>query len=238
MPAEKTVQELVGQLKQAGLRPSERLVERILSHGVDAREPLIALATETALLYEAEPLCWGPIHALRLLGEVPDAAMIEPLLRMTPVTIRDEDDQAPELWADDVLEIIARCGAVAIPHLWAWAADETHSYRSRGAALHAMAHVVYSAPEARDDVVQEARARLSQTEDMDMTTFLVYLLASLGIADAYQDVMAAYKAQRVDTQMIRASAARQLLLGKVNEEDFAQHTFWQLYDEYGPVAPA
>jgi hypothetical protein len=143
-------------------------------------------------------------------------------------------DQAPELWTQDLLEIIARCGAEAVPVLWRWSEDASNDYRSRGSALHAMAYIAHIVPEEHDAIVAEARRRLAETEDKENTTVLVYLLATLGIADAYQEVMDAYKARRVDTEMISASQARQNLLGKGERENFIRHSFWELYDIFGP----
>lgn len=235
MPTEKSLHDLAASLEQAGMRPSEKLTQRILEHEPSAiRAELLPLATNTALLYAKEPACWAPLHALRLLGEVPDVDIIEPLLGVVPVGIRYEGDQAPELWTQDLLEIIARCGMAAVPILWRWSEDASKQYRSRGAALHAVAYIAHTTPEEHDALVAEARRRLADVEDKENTTFLVYMLATLGIADAYQEVMDAYKARRVDNEFIPASAARQNLLGKGQREDFTWHGFWELYDIFGP----
>jgi hypothetical protein len=229
--------ELVQQLRRAGMRPSERLVGRILAHGAAAREPLLQLATDTQTLYAPEPACWGPIHGLRLLGELPDIAIIPPLLNALPIEIHNDQDQAPEIWASEVLDILTTCDAEAIPVLWDWADDETHSGRSRASAVHTLNYIAYHIEETYGPIVEEARARLEharQQQDRQVTTFLVYLLASLGVQSAYQEVMAAYREGQVDTTVLSASAARQLLLTQTALDALPRLSFWDRYNEYGP----
>jgi hypothetical protein len=235
MPTEKTLHDLAASLEQAGMRPPEKLIQRILEHDpAEIRAELLPLATRTEMLYQEEPACWAPLHALRLLGEVPDVDIIEPLLGRVPVSIRYEGDQPPELWTQDLLEMIARCGTAAVPILWRWSEDASKQYRSRGAALHAVAYIAHTTPEEHDALVARARHRLAEVEDKDNTTFLVYMLVVLGIADAYQEVMEAYKARRVDNEFIPAATARQYLLSNGQREDFTWHSFWELYDVFGP----
>jgi hypothetical protein len=229
--------ELVQQLRRAGMRPSERLVGRILACGAAAREPLLQLATDTQTLYAAEPACWGPIHALRLLGELPDIAIIPPLLSTLPIEVRHEDDQAPEIWAGEVLDILASCGAEAVPLLWEWADDTAHSERSRASAAHTLSYIAARFDETYSPIVTEARTRLEharQQQDRQATTFLVHLLAGLGVQDAYQAVMAAYREGQVDTKMLPASTARQLLLSQGTRDALVWLSLWERYDEYGP----
>jgi hypothetical protein len=229
--------ELVQQLKRAGTRPPERLVGRILAHGAVAREPLLQLATDTQTLHAPEPACWGPIHALRLLGELPDMAMIAPLLDTLPIEIRDEQDQASEIWAGEVLDVIASCGPEAIPVLWNWADDETHSERSRASAVHTLSYIAGRFDETYNPIVEEARTRLEharQQQDRNAVTFLVYMIAGLGVQTAYHEVMAAYREGQVDTTVLPASAARQLLLNQGAQDAFTRLSFWERYDEYGP----
>jgi hypothetical protein len=187
------------------------------------------------MLYAPEPSCWGPLHALRLLGELPHTSMLAPLLNVLPVEIHDEHDQAPELWAAEVLDIASACGPEAIPLLWEWAHDDTHGSHSRGAALHVLVYIAYRWPDQRATIVNEARARLAQAPDQTETTFLAFLLASLAVADAYREVLAAYQAKRIDTGILPAAQARQMLLGGIDTNDYMRRLeFWERYDIDGP----
>lgn len=141
MTIETPVHNLIQQLRRIGRRPPEPLVERILKHGAAARAPLLDLATDVQLLEEEEPVCWSPLHALRLLGELPDTIIIKPLIRKLPITTYDEENDASGLWATEVLLIIGHCGAPAYPLLWNWVNTREHNQSSRGAALHALSHV-------------------------------------------------------------------------------------------------
>ncbi len=226
---------LVHQLENAGMRPPRSVVQRLLSHGDDAREPLIELATSTHRLHEPEPVCWGPLHALRLLGEIPDLSMLPPLLGALPVEIRDEHDQATELWAAEVLDIASECGPDAIPLLWEWVSDQSHSTFSRGSALHTLVYIAYRWVSHFDEIVEEARARLRQQPDRTETTFLAFLLANLTVADAYNEIMTAYREKRIDTEIVPAARARQMILSGVEPADYTtRFEFWKRYEFDGP----
>ena len=103
MQLETPVMTFVRQLSRVGLRPDDRLVQRILEHGAAARTALLELATQTEALHSAYPADLGPLHALRLLGEVPDISIIVPLLAVLPVPVHGDEDvpsrRAQFIWA-------------------------------------------------------------------------------------------------------------------------------------------
>ncbi len=131
MPVHTPVVDLVRQLRRIGLRPPERLAASILEYGPEARDPLLALATDRELIHEESPGCWGPIHALRLLGELQDPTTIKALLQMFPLELREEEEQAPKLWAEDATQLIGHMGAPAVETLWQWFDDIGHTPASR-----------------------------------------------------------------------------------------------------------
>jgi hypothetical protein len=149
------------------------------------------------------------------------------------------EDLSVELWTTEVLGIVACCGAPAVPLLWQWSDDESYNERSRGAALHALAYIAVNVSETYDAIVAEALERFRQSEDRQMTAFLIHLLASLGIESCYGEVLAAYRTGRVETGIISAGQARQLLLSKAEapEDVFRLPTFWERYELYGPEFP-
>src|SRR6476620_8744908 len=112
------IAEKVKQLRREGLRPSEQLARSITKAGSAAVEPLLALATQIELLHEEEPECFGPLHALRLLGELGSLEIVAPLLRQFPISLEYEDEKVPQIWADEVPQIIGRLGKPAVELLW------------------------------------------------------------------------------------------------------------------------
>lgn len=274
MPHTDTIDELLEQLQRAGRQPSERLVERILEHGAEARAHLLRLATATDLLIEEEPRCWGPVHALRLLGEVPDLAMILPLLERLPIMLQSNEDDPAHFWSSEVLDIASAVGPSAIPLLWATAEDVANGRWVRGAALYMLAHIAIESADQRDAIVAEARTRLAhslsqptvgattepteaaepaaqaeaaepteaaesaaqaeETIDRTLPTSLVFLLATLKEQSSYSEVMAAYRAGYVDTDVLPAARTRQMLLGAEPSGLGMRLPFWERYAQYGP----
>lgn len=235
MPIETPATELVRQLSRVGLRPDERLVKRIVEQGPAGRAALLELATDVAALHHELPMSLGPLHALRLLGELPDVAIVEPLLAGLPIPILGEEDVPARLYAVEVLQIIGRVGAPAAPVLWAYADDETHSEMQRGAALSALPFVATFAPETRDAIVAEARRRLAADASTVQTTGVITVLAELGDADSYRPVLAAYRNGRVDQRQAPAGSARQFILGGGRKDlSCVNHPFFERYDHHGP----
>ncbi|MCG8349141.1 MAG: hypothetical protein MI924_15330 [Chloroflexales bacterium] len=235
MLLDRRIDDLVRQLRRAGLRPSERLVQSILEYGDAAREALLELATDTLALQEDEPIGWGPLHALRLLGEIPDQSIIIPLLSRLPLQVAGQDDYPSHTWANEAPQIVGRCGAAAAPILWSFADDAMQLLASRGAALHGLTYVATTAPELREDIITEARNRLAQETNPEMAAYLVLLLGELGVSAAYAEIMAAYREGRIDREIIPPADARQLLLGEGNPHlGCVGRSFWERYDLHGP----
>lgn len=235
MRLETRISELVSQLRRIGPKPSERLIELIVEQGAAARGSLLELATDVQTLQEPDPVCWGPLHALRLLGEIPDIANIQPLLKLLPIEVYAEDDEASNLWASEVVQIIGRCGASAEAVLWKWVDEPEHTASSRGAAVHALAYAATVATEMREQLIASLRSRLDSEHDPVIAAYLVNALAELGVEAAYKQIMAAYRAGRVDSEIMPASVARQLLLGGGHDLlNCANHSFWERYDHHGP----
>lgn len=232
-----TAGEMVRQLRRCGIEPPERLVQPILRSGEAARAPLLELATGTEQLHEDPPDCYGPIHALRLLGEIPSVEMIEPLLSQLPLPIYTPDDDLPQLWATEAPQIIARIGARALEPLWQLADDPERTATMRGAALEALAYLTAFAPETRKPVVAGLRERLGTTDDQQIRSYLVVALANIGVADVYREVMEHFRAGRVDHSIITPAVARQLLLTKGHQRlSCVNHSLAERYREHGPRA--
>ncbi|MCS6881241.1 MAG: hypothetical protein RMK84_02960 [Oscillochloridaceae bacterium] len=235
MVATSSPADLVRQLRRAGLRPSERLVEQILAPGPAARSELLKLATNTEDLHAPMPATLGPLHALRLLGELPDVSIIAPLLEALPAPTWSETDVPARLYNQEALEIIGRTGAPALPALLSYADDESHPPLARMLAMACLSYVATRAPEVRDTVIVEARHRLEAESARPVSTGAAMALSDLGDKDSYQVVMAAYRAGRVDQAAAPAATARQYLLGGGRASVGNVHYgFFERYDRYGP----
>jgi hypothetical protein len=239
MPVDTPIDELVRQLKRIGLRPSETLVKRILASGSEARDALLALASDHSLLHEESPLCWAPVHALRILGELQDPTTIPEVLGLFPLELRHQEEQPPQVWAQDAAQTIGHMGAPALEPLWAWFDDLEHTMASRSAAADAISYVTAVAPEERAGIIANLTERLEKSEDKAQTAFLITALSRLAASESYNQVMAAFRNGKVDTNLILASDARQLILGKGTPNlKCATHTLWERYDQHGPFAQA
>lgn len=231
-----TINEKVKQLRREGIRPAEHLVRSIVRAGEAAVGPLLALATDIGLMHEDDPECFAPLHALRLLGEVGSVAIIEPLLRELPVELEYDGEELPKLWAEETAQIIGHLGSVAIEPLWRLADDEAWNIPARSAAALALGYVTAIEPGRRDEIIAGLRERLDRAEDMVIASHLVIGLANIGAREAYDDVMARYRAGKLVHAIIPPGAARQLLLSDSSKRlGCATHTLWERYDQHGPV---
>lgn len=236
MPIDTPTADLVRQLSRVGLRPDARLTEQIIGRGAEARAELLKLATHIDALHAEDlPVALGPLHALRLLGELPDPEMIPSLLNVLPIPVGDEEDVPARLYAGEVLQMIARVGEPAVELLWA-IADEAEVGEARlVAAIHALPYVATFVPETRDAIIAEARRRLDEERSVEMTTGAAVVLAELGDSSSYQKIMAAYRGGKIDQSKAPAAAARQFLLGGGRQDlTCVRHPLWERYDQHGP----
>lgn len=235
MPIDLAAGDLVKQLDRAGFRPPEKLAQQILRAGDAARGALLELALRMDLLHEEEPTCFAPLHALRLLGELPSTDMIEPLLEQYPVELEHQDEVAPRMWADEAPQMIGRIGRDAVAPLWAIVDDQGRVVQTRGVGLQALAYAATLDPSLREETVAGMRERLGG-DDKGLNAVLIHNLGYLGVSDLYADVMALFRAGKVETEIIAASTARQLLLTP-DEKRLAcvKHPLWERYDQHGPA---
>lgn len=235
MPLETPIADLIAQLRRVGVRPPERLVATILEYGPAAVGPLLKLATDVALFDEPEPVCWAPLHALRLLGELPDPAIIDPLLERLPVSVRGPDDLPAQMWGNESVQMIGRCGAAALPHLWERANDTSRDAIARGLTVQAITYAAVMDAAQREPLIMELRRRFEDEADPTFCTFLVTALGVLGDNESYAAVMAAYRAGRLSSEILPSADARQLLLGGGDPAMLhVRISFWERYEQHGP----
>ncbi|HSH77842.1 MAG TPA: hypothetical protein VLA19_04830, partial [Herpetosiphonaceae bacterium] len=92
----------------------------------------------------------------------------------------------------------------------------------------------------RDEIVALLRSRLHDEQDPYVLAHVVEALGVLNVADAYADVMAAYKRGAVDRDVLPAAQARQLLLNPSSTQDLkcVHHSLDERYDQHGPYSEA
>lgn len=240
MSSSHSLEARVKQLSRMGVEPDWRVFQRILAHGAAARPALLQLATKTDDLFTALPTALGPIHALRLLGEIPDVSMIDPLLNAL-VDINDalfelgeRTDHPLILYALDLPNMVGRIGAPAIAPLWAYYDDPTEDLLIQITAMESMGHVATFDPTQREAIIQEAHRRMTDpTTNVEHVTTFVRLLADLHDAPSYKLIMDLFRTKRVNSRAFPAAEARQRLLGnKSNILNCVKHSLEERYDQH------
>jgi hypothetical protein len=230
--------ENVRQLRRVGLRPPEQLANRVTRAGDAAIKPLLELATSAEAFEEGPPAAYGPLHALRLLGELDSVAIVEPLLDSYLMNLGDEEGDPADIWDTELPQILGKLGEVAVEPLWAYIDNNEKALIAHSAAYTALAYVTEVAPQARDAIVAGLRERIA-AGDKTEASYALLALANIGAPELYSEVMAQYRAGHFDTEIIPAGAARQLLLSKKNTRlACATHPLWERYDQHGPFDPA
>ncbi len=232
MPIDFDTDDMIRQIRHAETDIPERLINRIVQSGALMIDALLNLALDGQLMQAFERSSNAPVHALRLLGEVGDTRIIEPLLRAFPLGNADDTEQDPGwFWNTEMPQILARLGTAAIEPLWAFRDTVEEDDHARGAACKALAYMTVYAPEQRDAIVAGLMQRFKEEQDQTQVTYLLSVLGDIGIADMYQEAMAGYRAGRFNTDILPASAARQLLLGKGTETlSCVNHSLIERYD--------
>lgn len=231
--------ELVRQLRRVGVRPSQRTIDAILERGDDALQPLLDLALDMDTLRQEEPASLGPLHALRLLGELKPVAAAAPILEQFPLQISGQPGQGAYLWIQEAPQIVARFGADILPLLTQLANDGDAPPLRRAAAYATLEYLAVTAPSERAAAVEVLRQRLEQEPDDTARAYIVNALAQLQVRDTYSEIMQLYRDKRVDREFISAADARQLLLGGrgARQIECALHTLDERYEQHGPYTP-
>lgn len=233
-----SVEQALQGLRRAGLRPTGRQVEEIRDAGAEAVPVLLALASDTTLLIGPEPAAFAPLHALRLLAEQPkiDDATIEHLFEALPLPDFEPGAQAPFVWREDLPQILGRGGRVAFDMAAAILRNTALAPDQRATAIETMVYATAVDEELRADAVTLLDECLNVESDPYVAGYLVDGLANLGAADAYADVMAAYRRGAVDKTIVTAAEARRRLLSRAPSAGLkcVSHTFDERYVQHGP----
>jgi hypothetical protein len=159
---------------------------------------LIRMATDSNLNRGEpnSPDVWAPLHAWRALGELRAAEAAEPLLAL----FDDEDDD----WVGEELpDVYASIGPVAIPALAGYLADDGRYLFGRGAAARSLGEIGARHPGSRAECVEVLTRELARFRQHDPTlnALLVGALIDLKAREAAPVLCAAHEADRVDTMV-------------------------------------
>lgn len=216
MTASIELQEYMRQLRTLGPDMAIPIAAHVVETGTDAVAPLTALAIDTELLVGPAPLCYGPIHALRLLGELDSSAAIGALIHApVPAAPDRETEQRTTIWDGELPQIIARNGIGAIDTILALLDDDHTSNVGHHRAALALAYLSYAQPSALATIVAALEQRLT-TNNPDRNASVALALANMGSESSYPAVMAAYKNGSISKDAVQMGPMRKLLLSRSN----------------------
>jgi hypothetical protein len=233
------LEHIVAQLRRVGLRPSDRQWELVREAGMRAIEPLLALALDVDRLAESEPAALGPVHALRLLGELPAPApeQIDGLLRALPPD-GNLGGQAAFIWWQELPQIVAHWGRAGLEAAKTVLQDEQAGAEPRAVAAETLGYVAEFDTDLKAETVALLREQLRTEQDAYVSAHIVEALGNLRAWKAYEDVMAAYKRGAVDKETISAAEARQQILSDKPHPiaGCLRHTLAERYQRHGPYS--
>ena len=232
------VEHLLGQLQQAGLRPTPQQWERLRAAGAMALPGLVDLALDGEMLLAPPPAAYGPVHALRLLGELaaPEPETIDRLLGGLPIPAEATASDALYVWQQDLPQILGRWGKATYERARLMLLDEAAGRDQRGIAAESLGYAAEVEPDLRPEVTALFQERLAAEHDPHVLACVIDTLGHLGASETYREVMAAFKRGAVDKEVVSAAEVRQRLLNPAASRRLAcvHHSLTERYDQHGP----
>ena len=140
---------------------------------------------------------WGaPIHAWRAISLLPSEAVARPLVRLLADNVEWDTDWLGE----DLVHVVARLGAVALPALEEALVEPGQPDRAQLLWASCINEIAHAHPELRDAVIPVAMAALEHHEELDpwANGSLACTLVNLKAVEAAELIEAAYEADSVD----------------------------------------
>ncbi|MCX7596939.1 MAG: DUF1186 domain-containing protein [Fischerella sp.] len=136
---------------------------------------------------------WAPIHAWRALGQLQAEAAIEPLMHLFH-QLEDSD------WVNEEMpKVYGMIGAVAIPKLQTYLADESHGVFPRITAINSLEEICKQHPDTRQkciDVLTQQLKFFDQNPE-EVNGFIVASLLELQAVESAAVIKSAFVAQSV-----------------------------------------
>ena len=181
---------------------------------------LIRLATDAKLFWDGdESDYYGPLHALRALGELRAEAAIAPLISIIPWS-EDSDWHMEEL--PEALGLLGPACLSALQDYLATPASNEQWYFT-STAIEAIRKIPLHYPETRDSCAQYLTDSLRQyaQQSAEKNAHLTAALLGLEVVEAAEVIGKAYTEGPMDERVCGTWPAVQVELGLAKKEDFA-----------------
>jgi Protein of unknown function (DUF1186)/PBS lyase HEAT-like repeat len=183
---------------------------------------------------EEDPEFWGPIHAIRALGQLHAEAAVEPLIHLLAELEHDE-------WMREELPaVFGMIGPAAIPALTAYLADSSHEMYSRSYTANGLEEIGKRYPESRSEAIAALSKQLEAFEenDYELNAFLISNLSYLKAVETLPLIERAFAADRVDEFVIDLDSVLVELGLKEREEIQIAEPFREFFERRGtPLRP-
>ncbi|MHB9028716.1 MAG: HEAT repeat domain-containing protein [Candidatus Latescibacterota bacterium] len=171
-------------------------------YGISADDipELIKMATDEELNWadsESKEV-WGPVHAWRALGQLRAEEAINPLVNLF------HDLEESDWVYEDLPDVFAEIGPVALPALAVYLAYPYRDYMTRVAAADRFSLIGLKHPEAKDRAIQILMDQLEKHKENDPTlnSFLINYLLDLKAEKAIELMKAAFESGYVDETVV------------------------------------
>lgn len=141
---------------------------------------------------------WGPVYAVRALGQLRSETVVGPLLSLFDDEVRDD-------WVSDELPMaLGMIGPAIIPAVSAYVADPSHGIFPRVFAANTFSQTSKNFPESRPECIAAYVKQLEsfEQEDEEFNALLISDLTDMKAMEALPLIERAFAADRVDTSIV------------------------------------
>jgi hypothetical protein len=174
---------------------------------------LVRMAVDETLFDDPEaPKSWAPLHALHALGQLGDAAAVEPLLARLGSFHGDDWD---DFFSEDLAPVMALIGAPALPALAAFLTDRGRDPWARGYVANAIRAIGDKHPEQRSECVGILTRQLEKAAENGpvLNALIISDLIDLKAVEAAPVIEAAFSSGAVDETFVGDGAYVKYQLG-------------------------
>jgi len=217
--SEKSNDELIERLANAGMDIPEDLPEAIIARGDSLVEPLGRMLLDERNRAEdaTEEQAWSRNHAFILLGLIGSPKAAPALL----------DYFRTEIWDDalteDGAQVLGRLGPGAIDPVIDYIGERERDSILRGVAAAGLVNIGYFHPDARERVVaffKEALVRADKEEDPALSTGLVSAAACIDDPNVQEQIDLAFEREAVDHSVIDERDVKRI---RTSEAPWTEH---------------
>jgi hypothetical protein len=153
-----------------------------------------------------KPEGWAPVHAMRALGQLREAAVVEPLLSNSEALL-DYDTGLGEWAIEELPEVYGLIGPAAIPLLTQYLADESQDLYVRANAATSLQKIATMHPEAKSECIAALTRQLEVgtegEDDPELNAFIITDgLIPMKAVETLPIVERAFEAHAVDESIV------------------------------------